>query len=168
MQIAIKSIANVPESEVLQMLALHRQYYSNVKQEKFFSDFREKTWCIVVADDGGQVQGYSTLQRIPMVWNQKPYDVLFSGNTLMNQACWNLNYIGIGFSHMCIHLLREFTDPDHRCRAQRAGRHGRHRFPAVGPEEGPGGGVSLACPGVQRLPIRDDSLPLGADAGPDL
>lgn len=70
MQIAIKLIANVPECEVLQMLALHRQYYSNVKQEKFFADFREKTWCIVVADDDGQVQGYSTLQLIPTVRDQ--------------------------------------------------------------------------------------------------
>jgi hypothetical protein len=112
MQIAIKSVANVPESQVVQMLALHRQYYSNVTQEKFFSDFREKTWCIVVADDAGQVQGYSTLQLIPTVWNQAKYYVLFSGNTLMNQAYWNLNYIAIGFSHMSIYLLRKYTDTD--------------------------------------------------------
>jgi hypothetical protein len=112
MQIAAKSIANVPEREVLQMLALHRQYYSNVKQEKFFSDFREKTWCIVVSDDDGQIQGYSTLQLIPTIWEQAQYQVLFSGNTVMNQAYWNLNYLAIGFAHLYIHLLEKFADTD--------------------------------------------------------
>jgi hypothetical protein len=108
MQVAIKSIANVPERQLVQMLSLHRQYYTNVKEEKFLSDFREKTWCIVVSDDRGQVQGYSTLQWIPVTWEGAQCYVLFSGNTLMDRTCWNLNYIAIGFSHISIYLLRRF------------------------------------------------------------
>ena len=112
MRIAVKAIANVPEREYLQMLALHRQYYCNVKDDKFLRDFHEKNWCIVVFDDHEQVQGYSTLQLIPTEWCRRQYQILFSGNTLMSQAYWNLNYIAIGFCHILVHLLHKFPQAD--------------------------------------------------------
>jgi hypothetical protein len=73
----------------LQMFALMQQYYLGVAWPHFVHDLNSKQWVVLVADRAsGEVRGFSTLACFQVCHNLQPATMLFSGDTIMDRACW--------------------------------------------------------------------------------
>ncbi len=68
--------------------ALYSRYYAPVDLAVFTADFLAKSWAVVLQDRAGKLCGFSTVERF---WHQTPdgpVQVLFSGDTVIDQAHW--------------------------------------------------------------------------------
>ena len=62
------------------MLALMQTNYDNVCPEVFEADLQEKDWIIMLFDDRGQVQGFSTQMLLHLTFEGRATAALFSGD----------------------------------------------------------------------------------------
>lgn len=67
-----------------EMFALLGTYFANVRRDVFDRDLGEKEWVILLRDDGGRVDGFSTL----MTMNAGGATVFFSGDTIVDRGRW--------------------------------------------------------------------------------
>lgn len=72
-----------PERE--RMYELLRRYFANTSRERFAADLAEKDWAILLTDESGQLQGFSTLMRVEGVAAGEPYVAFFSGDTIVHR-----------------------------------------------------------------------------------
>jgi hypothetical protein len=112
MQVCIKTINNISLAEKRQMLNLHKQYFCNVQQKKFFRDLQEKNWCMLAVDDQNKIQGYSTFQLLTENIGKNEVMILYSGDTLMAKDYWQYNLTAIGFASVWQYLQKEYPHDD--------------------------------------------------------
>jgi hypothetical protein len=72
----IVEVAALAPAERSAMYALYERYYAGTSFDLFAADLAEKDSVIVLRDDGGALQGFSTLA------------VLFSGDTVVDERRW--------------------------------------------------------------------------------
>jgi hypothetical protein len=84
----VVKITDLSPEKRAQMFALMQQYYLNVAWEPFIHDLHNKQWAVLVADSSGQVRGFSTLTSFRVYGNNQPATMLFSGDTIVDRACW--------------------------------------------------------------------------------
>ncbi|MDH3681838.1 MAG: hypothetical protein OEV40_18020 [Acidimicrobiia bacterium] len=85
-----------------QMFELMHRYYENVNEVAFGRDLGEKDWVIVArcAATGG-VRGFSTQKLIEASAGRR---ILFSGDTIVEQAYWGRNPIAEHWGRLAIRL----------------------------------------------------------------
>ncbi len=67
---------------------LFAAYYDDVTEAAFARDLDEKDGVLVARDAGGWVRGFSTFKRYDGVVDGRRYTAVFSGDTIMERACW--------------------------------------------------------------------------------
>jgi hypothetical protein len=72
------------------MFALYAQYFANSSQTVFERDLEEKDWVVVLRDDRGIIDGFSTLMRIDFDGRS----VFFSGDTIVARHRWGTTDLG--------------------------------------------------------------------------
>jgi hypothetical protein len=70
------------------MFALFERYYAAVSPAIFERDLAGKSIAILLTDDTGALQGFSTLEVIPFDTGSGPATALFSGDTIISHHHW--------------------------------------------------------------------------------
>jgi len=70
------------------MYALYRRHYDAVSRERFFADLADKDYVVLLHDQTGALQGFSTLAEYQREFDGKTIGVLFSGDTVVDAQHW--------------------------------------------------------------------------------
>jgi hypothetical protein len=97
--------------QIKEMYSLHKQYFENVKIDRFISDFSHKQWCILIIDRKQMIVGYSTIELIFLTVGDRPVLVLFSGDTLVAKEYRSSSGLLSRFVQFSEYLERAW--PDH-------------------------------------------------------
>lgn len=84
----VKPVAELSGEERDQMHDLLVRYFVNASRSQFESDLAEKEWAIMLADQRGAVQGFSTLMRLCTMIDGRPAVAFFSGDTIIAREHW--------------------------------------------------------------------------------
>lgn len=99
-EVGIWSVARLAEADRAGMERLYRKYYEGAPDGVFRRDLDEKDWTILLkeADAGGpaRVVGFSTMKLMCV----EGFNVLFSGDTVVDEACRNQTGLAGAFGHV--------------------------------------------------------------------
>jgi hypothetical protein len=71
------------------MFDLMGHYFEGMEWWPFLRDLQAKEWVALVEEPAtGQIRGFSTLAQFRAYVNGQPIVVLFSGDTIVDRACW--------------------------------------------------------------------------------
>lgn len=70
------------------MYALYASYYDAVNRERFFADLADKRYAVLLYDQVGTLQGFSTLAEYQREFDGRAIGVLFSGDTVVDAQHW--------------------------------------------------------------------------------
>jgi hypothetical protein len=101
---AIVGLSCVSLREKEKMLALHRRYFCHVVRKTFLKDMAEKDWVIILRA-GRKIVGFSTIQLIHLVVGRRPCVLLFSGDTIVDQAHWQGTAMAGSFGHFMLRMM---------------------------------------------------------------
>lgn len=104
----IVATARLSSVDRARMLELMDRYYENVTAEGFGRDLADKDWVILARSAAsGEVQGFSTQKLIEVSAGRR---VLFSGDTIVEQAYWGRNPIAEQWGRLALRLHLEAPD----------------------------------------------------------
>lgn len=92
------------EAEQRAMFELLARYYDGVSYEQFKRDLTEKQFVIRLFSHSGQMVGFSTIQLIHSSHLGRPIVTLFSGDTVIDKACWGQKTLQQAFVRFIIQL----------------------------------------------------------------
>lgn len=107
----IQKIQELSEQAKTRMFSLMASHYNNVKQEKFLKDLEEKDGGIVLYDEHGTIQGFSTFLLLKHILGTQRVYALYSGDTIVNQQHWGQIELFRGFSGLFQKYLQEQKEP---------------------------------------------------------
>lgn len=103
-EVGIWSVARLAEVDRAGMESLYRKYYEGAPEDVFRRDLAEKDWTILLkeAAPGGpaRVAGFSTMKLVRVAGE----NVLFSGDTVVDEACRNQTGLAGAFGHVMVRL----------------------------------------------------------------
>ena len=85
-QSRVVNVGNLSERDYAQMFKIICEHFNNIEKNVFESDLREKNWVILVEDNDGNIQGFSTLQLMTLHHDGGRVHAFFSGDTVLSQA----------------------------------------------------------------------------------
>lgn len=88
-----------------EMLALMQRYYDGVTPAQFDRDLNEKRFVIRLLDAQGELCGFSTIQELRLDHDGRPILVVFSGDTVIDRACWGQKNLQRAFTRYLIRCL---------------------------------------------------------------
>lgn len=107
---SIIKIKDLTPSDKINMLQLHLRYYDNVFEAHFFTDLMEKDWVILLRDDAGLIQGFSTIQLIWLEIEGVEHLFLFSGDTVVSESIRNAPALTGAFIHFMYALIGSYPE----------------------------------------------------------
>lgn len=94
----IRTISSLSPSEIERMYQLMQLYYENVELSQFKADLLEKDHVILLHDrESNNIQGFSTILKVEMTVNNKPFIGIYSGDTVLHKAYWGTAALGVTF-----------------------------------------------------------------------
>ncbi len=75
------------------MLALLERYFEGIAPERFAADLQEKNRALLLEDEDGRLQGFSTLLFYRSVDEGERIDVVTSGDTIVDPAAWGASLL---------------------------------------------------------------------------
>ena len=85
----IHTVDQLNRDDHLAMFDLMNRHYEHVDTRVFTDDLAEKQWVLRLVDlDTGRLVGFSTQRLIPIDVNGQRRLVLFSGDTIVDEAAW--------------------------------------------------------------------------------
>lgn len=92
------------------MFALFAAHYAHVTRQGFEADLAAKTWVILLLDDQEEIRGFST-QEVYLFTNAgRDQHILFSGDTIIEPACWGSQELVRGWCTIAARLLSAAGD----------------------------------------------------------
>ena len=99
-EVGIWSVARLGEADRAGMERLYRKYYEGAPDGVFRRDLDEKDWTILLKEsdiDGpARIVGFSTMKLVRVAG----FNVLFSGDTVVDEACRNQTGLAGAFGHV--------------------------------------------------------------------
>lgn len=86
------------------MFELLARYYDGVSYDQFKRDLEEKQFVIRMFEAGGRIVGFSTIQLIHSQHKGRKIVTLFSGDTVIDKACWGQKTLQQAFVRFIIQL----------------------------------------------------------------
>lgn len=86
------------------MFALMERYYEDVTRAQFDADLAGKQHVIRMFDAAGGLCGFSTIQLLPFVHEGREVLAVFSGDTVIDRACWGQKQLQRAFSAFLLRL----------------------------------------------------------------
>ncbi len=99
--------SELSEKQLNRCFALMNQFYENVTFERFCHDLQEKQWVILLMDEGGQIQGFSTQTLLDITIDGKPIKGFFSGDTIIHKDFWGELELAKVWGQLVFSLLRQ-------------------------------------------------------------
>ncbi len=107
----IQKVQKLSEQAKGRMFSLMTAHYNNVKPEKFLKDLEEKDGVIVLYDECGTIQGFTTFLLLKRILGAQQVYALYSGDTIVNQQCWGQIELFRGFGRLFQTYLLEQKEP---------------------------------------------------------
>ncbi|MCF8018011.1 MAG: hypothetical protein K9L62_01305 [Vallitaleaceae bacterium] len=108
MTFTIETINKLSDRHIMPMFELMNQYYDNVKYDKFLIDLNKKHHVILLWDED-EIYGFSTLELMPFVVNDREIIGIFSGDTIVDKYRPIGLGLQMGFSTFIYQLLETET-----------------------------------------------------------
>lgn len=110
LQSSAKLVPGLGRAEILAMHELMTAHYDAVPFSRFEEDLSKKDEVLLLHDDRGRLRGFTTL-----AWNpagpQPEGEVLFSGDTIIDRACWGTQELVKAFCRRAGEWRREHDRP---------------------------------------------------------
>lgn len=90
-------VASLDEASLARMFALFDAYYEEVSFDVFHADLSRKDDVILLFDEGGDIQGFSTMKNVVVSVHGRTVRGLFSGDTVVAKAYWGQRVLGRAF-----------------------------------------------------------------------
>jgi hypothetical protein len=87
----IFKISDICDDRIEEMYQLYSEYYGGTSRAIFIKDLQKKDEAIVLADETGKIQGFSTVKTIETEFEGKPIRAIFSGDTIVHHLYWGKN-----------------------------------------------------------------------------
>ncbi len=101
-------IEDLNKDQKEKMLNLMKRYYENTDEEIFHKDLSEKNWVLALYDkENHDLIGFSTQQLFNVVHNQDKYQILFSGDTIVDHKYWGSMMLSLAFAELVLDIKKE-------------------------------------------------------------
>ena len=84
----ITKVADLNDHEKSAMYTLFEQYYSSINLRRFHNDLESKHYSILLRSDDNQIQGFTTIEIVPISENKTDGIALYSGDTILHHDYW--------------------------------------------------------------------------------
>ena len=106
--VGIWAVGRLSRDDRAGMERLYRAYYEGADECDFSRDLAEKHWAIVLRGAEG-VRGFSTMKLVRVAET----NVLFSGDTVVDEACRSQTGLAGAFGHVMRHLAETGVEDPH-------------------------------------------------------
>lgn len=93
------------------MFALYRRHFDAADRARFEADLDDKQQVIEVRDSAGTLRGFSTVACYRREFDGTPVRVLFSGDTVVDEASWGQQSLAFGFIRYAAQTQAQSPDP---------------------------------------------------------
>jgi hypothetical protein len=100
----VEAVAKLTEDDRDAMYALMVRYYDGVPREQFEADLAGKQHLIRMLDAEGGLCGFSTIQLLTVPYAGRELTVVFSGDTVIDRACWGQKALQRAFTRFLLGL----------------------------------------------------------------
>lgn len=87
----VKAVHCLSPRDIARMWAVFRAHYEDVRKDAFDRDLAEKDAIVVLRDEKGVIQGFSTFRVLEEDGPLGTAHFLYSGDTIIDQAHWGRN-----------------------------------------------------------------------------
>lgn len=84
----IVDVATLDVTQREAMYVLYERYYDATSRERFLADLTDKHYAVMLHDQAGALQGFSTLAEYQREFDGRTIGVLFSGDTVVDAQYW--------------------------------------------------------------------------------
>lgn len=81
-------VSEVSDSDLLRMYELMETHYENTCFQEFQKDLMEKVSALILRDEAGIIQGFTTLMTYRLESEGIPIQLVFSGDTIIRKMYW--------------------------------------------------------------------------------
>jgi hypothetical protein len=100
----------ISAAEVQAMHRLFSGFYENADAATFVRDLSKKDGAVLVQDrKTKEIRGFTTIKKVPLWDGQREAIGVFSGDTILDPACWGDRALKDGFTRYLLYLY--FTTP---------------------------------------------------------
>lgn len=88
LNIVVYPISDLTNTHQKEMYALYASYYQESNHGVFEQDLTNKTHVLLLTDSNKSIKGFSTVEIYQEYYQQQPINILYSGDTIIDQAYW--------------------------------------------------------------------------------
>ena len=92
------------------MFALFKQYFDAVSLEHFVHDLESKTLAILLQDNDGNLQGFSTLEVLHFETDDGPAIAIYSGDTIISHQHWGEHQLTYAWCYFAGQIKKQYPD----------------------------------------------------------
>jgi hypothetical protein len=80
---------DLSEKDLSAMYLLLSTHFTGVRSDVFYADLDSKNWVILLSDDTGKLNGFSTLLMYNTQFAGEKLSVVYSGDTIVDPSAWS-------------------------------------------------------------------------------
>jgi hypothetical protein len=103
-------VTDVSSDDREAMWNLYRRFYSGTRRDLFDTDLAQKDSLLLLRDEAGAIQGFSTIALGLTELDGKPIRYVFSGDTIVDRAHWGSQALAFSWLRYVGELKRERPD----------------------------------------------------------
>jgi hypothetical protein len=104
------SAASLGDVVVSEMFALYERYYGGTSYRRFTTDLANKDHVLLLRDEAGSLQGFSTLAVYERAFAGESMRVLFSGDTVVDEHYWGQQTLAFSWLRLAGEIKAEQPD----------------------------------------------------------
>ena len=91
-----------------EMYRLFNRHFEGVAHDRFTADLADKNWVLLLTDEEERLMGFSTLLFYTVTWEERPYSVVYSGDTIVDPSAWNSSVLSRSWIESVLRLHAEY------------------------------------------------------------
>lgn len=104
------AVNELTEECIQTLFILMDTFYDQMHYANFRRDLNEKDYCILLKDENGEIQGFSTQKLISFPLNGKEIHGVFSGDTIIHKDYWGSMELYKIFARSFIEYGKQFSE----------------------------------------------------------
>jgi hypothetical protein len=106
----MQRVADLGPATRSDMFALYEQYYGGTNEQLFLDDLSDKQYAVILRDDDGTLQGFSSLKVWEEIFVGQAIRVMFSGDTIVHKDHWGQQALAFTWIHFSGALKSDAPD----------------------------------------------------------
>jgi hypothetical protein len=109
LQSLVTPVDKIVKSQFLAMLRMMQTYYLNVSAGQFETDLKDKD-RVILLHENGIIRGFSTWKLTQLELEERRVNIIFSGDTIVEEKNWNSLALPIAWGHLMFETLAQNPD----------------------------------------------------------